>query len=143
MFATDRTAETVSQRRDLWVVYDGECPFCSSYVTLYRIRQQTDHVHLIDARSGHPLVADICGKGYDLDVGMVVKFEGRLYHGAEAMNILAILGSGGGLFNRLNRALFRHPRLSRVLYPWLVRGRLLVLRLLGRRTLGEAEGGFG
>ena len=143
MFAVDRTTEAHSGRRDLWVVYDGECPFCSSYVTLYRIRQQTDHVHLIDARSDHPLVADIRRKGYDLDVGMVVKFEGRLYHGAAAMNVLAILGSGNGLFNRLNRALFRHPRLSRVLYPWLVRGRLLVLRLLGRKTIGAMEGSSG
>jgi predicted DCC family thiol-disulfide oxidoreductase YuxK len=139
MFAVDRKAEAGTGGRDLWVVYDGECPFCSSYVTLYRIRQQTDHVHLIDARSGHPLVADIRRAGFDLDVGMVVKFEGRFYHGAEAMNVLAILGSGSGFFNRLNRALFRHPRLSRILYPWMVRGRLLVLRMLGRKTIGEVE----
>jgi predicted DCC family thiol-disulfide oxidoreductase YuxK len=142
MFAVDHTAQRACGR-DLSVVYDGECPFCSSYVTLYRIRQQTDHVHLIDARSGHPLVADIRRRGYDLDAGMVVQFEGRLYHGAEAMNLLAILGSRGGLFNWLNRTIFRHPRVSRVLYPWLVRGRLLLLRLLGRRTIGEAEGNSG
>jgi len=139
MYATDLKTD-VDTGRDLWVVYDGECPFCSSYVTLYRIRQQTDHVHLIDARSNHPAVEEVRRAGYDLDVGMVVKFEGRLYHGAEAMNILAILGSGGTVFNRLNRALFRHPRLSRALYPWLVRGRLVVLRLLGRKLIGEAEG---
>jgi predicted DCC family thiol-disulfide oxidoreductase YuxK len=126
--------------RDLWVVYDGECPFCSSYVTLYRIRQQTDHVHLIDARSADPVVNEVRRAGYDLDIGMVVKFEGRLYHGAEAMTVLAILGSDGTIFNRLNRTLFRHPRLARALYPWLVRGRLLVLRILGRRLIGDAEG---
>jgi predicted DCC family thiol-disulfide oxidoreductase YuxK len=125
--------------RDLWVVYDGECPFCSSYVTLYRIRQQADRVHLIDARSAHPIVDEVRRAGYDLDVGMVVRFEGRLYHGAEAMTVLAILGGDGTLFNRLNRALFRHPRLSRALYPWLVRGRLLVLRMLGRKPIGAAE----
>jgi predicted DCC family thiol-disulfide oxidoreductase YuxK len=126
--------------RDLWVVYDGECPFCSSFVTLYRIRQQTDHVHLIDARSGNPVVSEVRRAGYDLDVGMVVKFEGRLYHGAEAMTVLAILGSDRTIFNRLNHALFRRPRLARALYPWLVRGRLLVLRILGRKLIGAAEG---
>jgi predicted DCC family thiol-disulfide oxidoreductase YuxK len=139
MYAIDPKIEA-DAGRDLWVVYDGECPFCSSYVTLYRIRQQTDQVHLIDARSADPVVEEVRRAGYDLDVGMVVKFEGRLYHGAEAMNILAILGSGGTVFNRLNRALFRHPRLSRALYPWLVRGRLLVLRMLGRKLIGDAEG---
>jgi hypothetical protein len=97
-------------------------------------------VHLIDARSGDPVVSEVRRAGYDLDVGMVVKFEGRLYHGAEAMTVLAILGSDGTIFNRLNRALFGHPRLARALYPWLVRGRLLVLRVLGRKLIGNAEG---
>ena len=123
---------------ELWVVYDGECPFCSSYVQLYRLRDVAGRVHLIDARDSHPIVAEVRALGFDLDEGMAVKASGRFYHGAEAMHFLALLGSEGGLFNRLNRLLFRHPGLSRALYPWLVRGRLLTLRLLGRHTLGEA-----
>lgn len=121
----------------LWIVYDGDCPFCSSYVRLYRLREVTGRVHLIDARTGHPILGEIHARGFDLDEGMAVKAAGRFYHGAEALQFLAILGAGDGLFNRLNRALFQHPRLSRVLYPWMVRGRLLTLRLLGRTTLGE------
>ena len=122
---------------DLWVVYDGECPFCSSYVLLYRIREHAKHVHLIDARSAHPIVDEVRGEGFNLDEGMAVKFNGRFYHGAAAMNILAILGSNGGVFNRLNHSLFRHPRLARFLYPMLVRGRWIVLRLLGRRLIED------
>jgi len=122
----------------LWIVYDGECPFCSSYVRLYRLREVTGRVHLIDARTDHPIVEEIRALGLDLDQGMAVKAGGRFYYGAEALQFLAILGAGEGLFNRLNRALFRHPALSRTLYPWMVRGRLLTLRLLGRSTLGEA-----
>ena len=63
--------------------------------------------------------------------------DGRLYHGAAAMNLLAILGSGETLFNRLNRLLFLHPNWARRLYPLLVRGRLIPLRLLGRSLIGE------
>jgi predicted DCC family thiol-disulfide oxidoreductase YuxK len=125
---------------ELWVVYDGECPFCSSYVQLYRLREVTGKVHLIDAREPHPLVAEVRALGLDLDRGMAVKAAGRIYHGAEAMQILAILGSGSGLFNRFNRMIFRHPGLARALYPWLVRGRLLTLRLLGRQPLHSAQG---
>jgi predicted DCC family thiol-disulfide oxidoreductase YuxK len=124
-------------RGDVWVVYDGECPFCSSYVTLYRIRSLTKQVHLIDARSRHPIVEEVRRAKLDLDQGMAVKFNGRLYHGAGAMNILAILGSSGSLFNRLNRMLFSRPRLARLLYPFLVRGRWIVLRLLGKRLIGN------
>jgi predicted DCC family thiol-disulfide oxidoreductase YuxK len=25
---------------EAWIVYDGECPFCSNYVSLYRMREQ-------------------------------------------------------------------------------------------------------
>ncbi len=124
-------------RCDVWVVYDGECPFCSSYITLYRIRSLTKQVHLVDARTSHPILEEIRRARFDLDRGMAVKFNGRLYYGPDAMNILAILGSDGTLFNRLNRALFGRPHLARFLYPWLVRGRWIVLRLLGRRLIGS------
>src|SRR5437868_1790096 len=45
--------------------YDGLCPFCSRYVMLYRIRQLVQQVHLIDARSEHPLVKELSDKGFD------------------------------------------------------------------------------
>ena len=141
MFAARHDDARANDDRQLWVVYDGECPFCSSYVLLYRLRERTGQVHLIDARSGHPLVDEVRRQGLDLDEGMAVKFQGRLYHGAAAMNMLAILGSDGGVFNRLNRVLFRHPRLARILYPILVRGRWLVLRLLGRRLIADRRTG--
>jgi len=127
-------------RTELWVVYDGECPFCTSFVLLYRLREVTGTVHLIDAREKHPLVEEVRARGLDLDQGMAVQAAGRFYHGAEAMQILAILGADSGLFNRINRAIFRHPGLARLLYPWLVRGRLLTLRLLGREPLHSARG---
>ena len=132
MYAVNDTPD-----RDLWVVYDGDCPFCSSYVLLYRLREQAKRVHLIDARSAHPILDEVRSEGLNLDEGMAVKFSGRFYHGAAAMNILAILGSNGGVFNRLNHSLFRHPRLARFLYPILVRGRWVVLRLLGRRLIED------
>jgi predicted DCC family thiol-disulfide oxidoreductase YuxK len=121
----------------LWIVYDGDCPFCSSYVRLYRLREVTGRVHLINARSDHPILVEIAALGLDLDQGMTVKSAGHFYHGADALHFLAILGAGDGLFNRLNRTLFRHPRLAQFLYPWMVRGRSLTLRLLGRSSLGE------
>jgi len=123
---------------DIWVVYDGECPFCNSFVLLYRIREHASHVHLIDARSPHAVVDEVRRQRLDLNQGMAVKFNGRFYHGADAMNILAILGSGKTLFNRLNRALFRRPSVARLLYPLLTRGRLITLRLLGRPLIGDA-----
>lgn len=123
----------------VWIVYDGDCPFCSSYVLLYRIRGHAKQVHLVDARSSHPILREVRAEKFDLNEGMAVKFNGRFYHGASAMNVLAILGSDETLFNRVNRILFRRPRLARLLYPLLVRGRLIALRVLGRPLIGKTQ----
>lgn len=126
-----------AESQEVFVVYDGLCPFCSRYVMLYRIRQLAGRVHMIDARSDHPLVAEVRAAGLSLENGMAVKWQGALYHGADALHVLAMLGSEGSLFNRLNRLVFRRPKLGRLLYPWMVAGRRLTLRLLGRPPIAE------
>ncbi len=122
------------------VVYDGECPFCTRYVTLYRIRRLVGRVRLVDARGSggpDPVLDEIRALGLDLDQGMAVKWGGRLYYGADAMHVLALLGAEGSAFSRLNRALFARKAVARRLYPALVAGRKLTLRLLGRPPIGE------
>lgn len=131
-------AETTTRTEELTVVYDGECPFCSNYVRLYRLRQLVGKVRLVDARGDDPALARVREARLDLDEGMAVIWQGKLYHGAAALHVLALLGSEDGAFNRVNRWLFSRPRLGRALYPWMVRGRALTLRLLGRRLIGDS-----
>jgi predicted DCC family thiol-disulfide oxidoreductase YuxK len=126
------SAKTSVGSRDIWIVYDGLCPFCTRYVLLYRIRQLADRVHLIDARSDDPLVRELSDLGFDLNEGMVVKWKDRLYYGADAMHLLALLGSEASAFNRLNRWLFSREHTARLLYPLFVASRKLTLRMLGR-----------
>lgn len=131
------TSAPSSPAEELAIVYDGDCPFCSGYVRLLRLREAAGPVRLINARDGGAIVEEIQRLGYDLDRGMVLKIDGRFYHGAECMNRLGLLSSGSGIFNRLNRWVFRHARLSRALYPVLRSGRNVALRVMGRRKIGE------
>jgi predicted DCC family thiol-disulfide oxidoreductase YuxK len=126
---------------ELVVVYDGQCPFCTRFVELYRIRRLVGHVRLVDARGAagsDPVLDAVRAAGLDLDEGMAVRWGGRTYHGADAMHVLALLGSEDSAFGRINSALFRRPGLARRLYPALVAGRRLTLRLLGRRLIAES-----
>jgi predicted DCC family thiol-disulfide oxidoreductase YuxK len=120
-----------------WIVYDGQCPFCSRYVTLLRLRDAIGPVALVDAREGGPIVDEIRAAELDLDEGMVLKVDGRLYHGDECLHRLALLSTPSSLFNRVNAAVFRSATASRLLYPVLRSGRNAALRLLGRPKLNR------
>ncbi|MEZ0497948.1 DCC1-like thiol-disulfide oxidoreductase family protein [Sphingomonas sp. IW22] len=117
------------------IVYDGECVFCQNYVRFFRLREAIGPVELLDARSGDPRVEALWRQGYDLDEGMVFAHRGRVFHGAEAVQVLASLSSRSGLFNRLNAAIFRSPAVARMLYPALKLGRRATLMARGRSLM--------
>ena len=126
------SAEASPQPDKNWLMYDGECPFCSRYVELVRIRDAIGPIRFINARDGDPEVDEIIQAGLDLDEGMVLKLNGQMYHGQDCINALALLSDPRGLFNRFNAWVFRSPKRAAILYPVLRAGRNLVLRLLGR-----------
>jgi predicted DCC family thiol-disulfide oxidoreductase YuxK len=132
----DATSEpltpSVTGAGEIWVVYDGMCPFCASYVRLCRMRELAQRVHLIDARSDHPMVEEVKTRGLSLENGLAVKWNGHYYHGAEALAMMAMFGSESGLLSRLNRFMFSRPKLGGFLYPAMVAARRLTLKLLGR-----------
>lgn len=107
---------------DVRVVYDGDCPFCSAYARLTRLRQRHD-VELVDARQAPELVRRLRDRGYDLDDGMVVLADGDTYHGEDAAAFLEMESRRGPILS---------AGWIRRLYPWVYRLRSLALRLLGR-----------
>ena len=86
-------------------MYDGDCPFCSRYVQMVRLREAVGPVRLVNAREGGPLVEEARRAGFDLDAGMVLKMGGRLYFGDACVQRLALLSTPVGSFNRINRAI--------------------------------------
>jgi predicted DCC family thiol-disulfide oxidoreductase YuxK len=114
------------------IVYDGDCVFCQNYVRFMRLRETVGPVELLDARSGDPRVAGFQRQGYDLNEGMLFVLDDRVYHGDEAVNLLAILSSSSSLFGWLNRAILSSRTAARLIYPALKFGRRVTLRLRGR-----------
>lgn len=120
-----------------YIVYDGDCPFCSRYVRMIRLREAIGNVVLIDARSGDPRVEALMNQGYDLDEGMVLVDGDRIYWGDDCIHRLALMSTPSGAFNRVNAWIFRSPAASRMLYPVLKAGRRAVLTLLGRKKIRD------
>jgi len=115
--------------RPLRIVYDGDCPFCSRYVRLLRLRENFD-VKLIDARA-HP--EDAQGYGLNLNEGMIADIDGEVHHGSDAVWMLSMLSSRSDAMNRMFAGLFSSRAVTRILYPFMRLGRRVALFSLGRR----------
>lgn len=126
---------TVQDSDVVYLVYDGDCPFCSVYVDYVRVKESVGTFKLVNAREGGPIVEDVIKHDFDLDEGMVLVMEGQYYHGHDCINRLALMSTRSNIFNRLNAIVFRSPTTSRILYPILKIGRNIVLRLLGRTKI--------
>lgn len=128
-------------RDGIVVVYDGGCPFCTNYVQLARLRETAGPVQLVDARADPALCDLLLAMGCDLDRGMVMLHEGRIYHGSACVQRMAALETGATLVGRLSRRVFRVPWLARLLYPVMVAGRNLTLAILRRPRLWAPRDG--
>ena len=129
----------MNEAPDIWIVYDGECPFCSAYVRLVRLRETAGKVHLLNAREPHPLVDELKAKGFDLDEGMALKIGDAIYHGPNVMNRLALMSGESGVLNRLHLWIFSNPSRAKFLYPFLRAGRNATLRVLGRSKIADED----
>jgi len=116
----------------VWFIYDGECPVCKNAAQALRIKKELGPLHLLDARTEiqHLLIDKVNQERLNLDEGMVIYHQGQLFHGSTALEFMAIYGAPSGIFNRINRLLFRSPLLSKTLYPLMraVRNFLLLIR---------------
>jgi predicted DCC family thiol-disulfide oxidoreductase YuxK len=70
-----------AEQTDQWLLYDGDCPFCSNYVQMLQIKKNIGDLPLIDARNNGAELAQATAAGLDLDQGMVLKINGVFYHG--------------------------------------------------------------
>ncbi len=128
---------TQADREEILLVYDKQCPVCNSYCRSVRIDESVGDVRLIDARESSDALDEISALGLDIDQGMVLKMEGEIYYGADAIHALALISSRSGFFNRLNYLMLYSKRVSRILYPVLRGCRNLLLKILGKTKINN------
>jgi predicted DCC family thiol-disulfide oxidoreductase YuxK len=120
-----------------FLLFDGECPACSAYVAMSRLRQLYPGLRVMSARSEAALVAELRGRGYEINEGMVLCLDGVIHFGPDATRMIAVLGrSSPSRWRRTALAAVGTAPWARRLYPWLNRTRLLLLRTLGRKPIG-------
>src|SRR5262245_58725083 len=106
----------------------AHCSTCT-HQSLVKLPMPVGPVELIDARSGDPRLQAYQSAGYDLNEGMLFEYNGTVYFGADAMNVLAILSTPVETFNRINGALLSKRPVARFFYPIFKFCRTITLKL--------------
>ena len=105
--------------RDAFLLYDGECPFCSFYVRKSEFKTPNGSpLTLIDANRAPALLAELRREGCEVEEGMVLVADGRHRQGAEAMTALRAMTTETNWFGRLSRRFASNPARLRTFYPW-------------------------
>lgn len=118
------------------IIYDGECPLCKSYVSHLRLKKTVD-VQLINARENKSILNNQELKHIDINQGMILILNGKIYSGDECVHILALLSTPSGSFNKFNYLIFKNKHLSKILYPLMRTGRNMLLKLLGIKKINH------
>lgn len=72
---------------------------------------------------------EITARGLDIDEGMVLKADGKLFYGADAIYELSKRNPTNGFFGWMNLLLFRLRVTSAIFYPLGKKVRNIILRL--------------
>lgn len=137
---SDSSQEKQPSEEELALIYDGECPVCTAYSGAVEVApKDAAGVRRINARSDDALVQRARDEGLDLNEGMVAVHNGQLYHGADALHLMARLAPQRGIKNRLNRLLFGNQTFARLSYPLLRAGRNGLLWILGRDKIKDVD----
>lgn len=121
------------------IVYDQECPFCSDFVRILRIKSVGNEVEMINARETSSEIISKLSEKYNLDDGMIVILDGTEYYGDRAAHILSILSTTNAFRGKLYQLILRNKRIASFAYPVLVILRKLYFKLIGKKLINEDD----
>jgi predicted DCC family thiol-disulfide oxidoreductase YuxK len=113
------------------LVFDGGCPFCRHFAELAELRSGISNLSIRDGRSDHDLRRQLRQQGWDLSRGAVMLAEGRVLHGAEAIQWICCRLEPSATLLQLLGPLMATPGRARRLYPMLLLARRLALAVRG------------
>jgi predicted DCC family thiol-disulfide oxidoreductase YuxK len=114
---------------EIEVIFDKACPLCNHFAGALK---KSGNVTAIDARTDSECLREAEKLGLNIDQGLVVYAQKTFYYGQEAMQFIASNAQVNGITGLVNRYLLKHHVIARLVYPVLVRVRLVLLFLLGK-----------
>ena len=101
------------------IIYDDGCPVCSYYISISRIEEKFGKVNLIKARNNEKILDYLKLVNINVNEGMIVVFDKKIYYGPDAVNIMSILGKKDSFINSIIINVFQYRIVSQIFYPLL------------------------
>ena len=125
----------IIENKNMKIIYDGECPFCSKYVRLIQLKKTIGYVELINARVDTTIKEKLKELSIDINKGMVLIDGKDIYFAEDCVHRLALLSTSSNLFNRINKLVFKYKTLSKIIYPIMKTGRNFILFILRKKQI--------
>tara|TARA_Y100001968_G_scaffold187116_1_gene171467 strand:- start:498 stop:899 length:402 start_codon:yes stop_codon:yes gene_type:complete len=114
-------------------IYDGECPFCNHFAELLELKSSIPSLEIIDGRKNLEQLTQLFNQGYDLNKGAILINNGKVKHGAEAINwICSELKDPNDSLLEILRIIFSSKKRGKNLFPFLLWARRILLTLKGK-----------
>ena len=117
-----------SLKQKLTLYYDKQCPFCSKYANLLKLKENFE-ISLKDARENQSEISLIC-PNLNINDGFIVIYENDCFQGAKALEFLNSAVDKDTFLGKLH-FIFRYDNIfSKILYNVLFILRKIILFVL-------------
>ena len=119
-------------KQKLILYYDKQCPFCSKYANLLKIKENFE-ITLKDARNNLDEISVLC-ENLNINDGFIVLYKDNCFQGSKALEFLNNAVDKTTLLGKLH-FLFKYDNsLSHLLYKLLFILRKIILFILGKNS---------
>jgi predicted DCC family thiol-disulfide oxidoreductase YuxK len=105
-------------KKQVIVVYDGDCLLCRQFKTYLTLKQRYA-LEVYDGRQHPEIVADLEQQGINCSAGMVIGIDGHYYVWADAIAQVHSLVAPEKRYDRAMMRCSRQPLLVAIVYPFI------------------------
>ncbi len=120
-----------------YLLYDKDCPFCRNYMKYQEMKENFSDIKILNARDNMELVKELKMLNYNIDDGMILKIDDKIYFGDEVINFLAKNGKNKNFVSSLTNILFKSYLISKILYPIFKYFRFLYFKIFLKKFIND------
>jgi len=116
-------------KEEIVIYYDKDCPICKEYIKYIKLKEKF-HIQVCNAREYINKMEQFKKDGFDINEGIILEYNGKIYQGDKAIFIMDSLIESKTIFDKFVSFLITIPYLLKLTYPLLKLCRLLLLKTL-------------